>query len=202
MSLKFNFGFLQGDLDQFIIAVREIASCEINDETKGLVAKMIEETRKIYEKTVLTLIPFYKIIKTDEARYLDEYSSQFLIFKEAYLMNTGELSTHCKIIRNSLDELLKKRNWLGKFPYLNDSLKKLEDLSTSWTNTRYTLEVNLNTFLDEVNSKLTEINELNNKNAIKESRTLLSEFLTGLDKSIQKIKTQVDDLKVISAKLV
>lgn len=139
---------------------------------------------------------------SDEATYLTEYSSQFVVFKQAYFTNIGEISSHCAIIRNNLDELLKKRDWLGKIPRLKDSLKKLEDLASNWTKTRFTLEVSLKTFLSDVNSKLSEINELNKKNAIKESRISLSEFLNGLDESVEKIKTQLDELKVISAKLV
>ena len=87
MSIKVNFGFIQADLDQFISAVRDIASGEVDDETKGLVTKMIEETQKLFKETVMSLVPFYKIMQSNEATYLTEYSSQFAVFKGEYLVN-------------------------------------------------------------------------------------------------------------------
>jgi len=188
MSIKVNFGFIQADLDQFISAVRDIASGEVDDETKGLVTKMIEETQKLFKETVMSLVPFYKIMQSNEATYLTEYSSQFAVFKGEYLVNMDELGVHCAIITHSLDELLKKRNWLGKIPRLKDSLKKLDDIASNWATTRSTLEITLNNFLSDVNRKLSEINELNKKNAIKESRISLSDFLNGLDESVEKLK--------------
>lgn len=66
---------------------------------------------------------------------------------------------------------------------------------------RVTLEYSLEEFLSTADSRLGEIYELNRTQSIKESRSALQALLKESDQSIKNIKTQLNDLKIISTKL-
>jgi hypothetical protein len=94
---------------------------------------------------------------------------------------------------------------------LNSRDKRVNKLKTSipvfvskfavGSSARMILEDSLEGFLSTVNGTLGEINELNNTNAIVESRSTLHVFLRESDETIKSIKQQLDNLKIISAKL-
>jgi hypothetical protein len=198
---KINLGLLELDLNQVVNAVRGFTNTDLDIESKNAVNKMIEEVRKLYDMIIGSLLPFYNVIQCDDATYPIQFTSQFVVFKQTYFANLGELSVHCNIIKSNLDELLKKRNWLSKLPHIKDSLQNLENLAEKWKVSRATLEYSLEEFLSSADRRLGEIDELSRTQSIKESRNTLQALLKESDQSIRQIKAQLNDLKIISSKL-
>lgn len=198
---KINFGFLEVDLNQFVGAVKNIVSGDLDRESKDAISKMIEEVRKTYDSTVISLLPFYNVIQSDDSMYVTQFTSQFVVFKQIYLTNKGELGVHCQVIKSNLEELLKKRNWMSKFPRIKESLENLEYLSRKWSMSRGALEESLEVFLSTVDNTLSEIDDLNKSNSIVQSRSALHAFLKESELTIKSIKNQLDELKIISARL-
>jgi hypothetical protein len=198
---KVNFGFLEVDLNQFVAAVKNLVSGDLDKESKYEITKMIEEVKKTYDTTVISLLPFYSVVQSNDSTYVAQFTSQFVVFKQMYLTNKGELGVNCQVIKNNLDKLLKKKQWIGKLPRIKESLINLEYLAGKWSTSRGALEDSLEQFLSTVNETLDKINELNNTNASAESRSMLHVFLRESDETIKSIKQQLDSLKIISAKL-
>ena len=197
---KINFGFLEVDLNQFVGAVKNIVSGDLDRESKDAISKMIE-VRKTYDSTVISLLPFYNVIQSDDSMYVTQFTSQFVVFKQIYLTNKGELGVHCQVIKSNLEELLKKRNWMSKLPRIKESLENLEYLSRKWSMSRGALEESLEVFLSTVDNTLSEIDDLNKSNSIVQSRSALHAFLKESELTIKSIKNQLDELKIISARL-
>jgi hypothetical protein len=198
---KINFGFLEVDLNQFVGAVKNIVSTDLDNESKDAITKMIEEIRGTYESTIVSLIPFYGITQSDDNAYVTEFTAQFMSFKKNYLLNRGNLGVHCQVIKDNLQGLLKRQNWIGKFPKLKESLQDLDYLSNKWNTSRGALEESLEGFLSTANKTLSEIDDLNRMNLIAQSRSKLYSFLKESEQSFNDIKEHLDELKVISAKL-
>ena len=118
-----------------------------------------------------------------------------------YLKNKGELNVHCQVIKNNLEELLKRRNWMSKLPKIKESLENLEYLSRKWSLSRGALEENFEIFLSTVNRTLGEIDDLNKINNMAQSRSALHTFLKESEQTIMSIKEQIDELNIISSRL-
>jgi hypothetical protein len=198
---KVNFGLVEVDLNQFVGAIKTLVSTDLDTESKNAISKMIEEVRKTYDAIVLSILPFYNVIQSDDSKYVIQFTSQFVIFKQIYLTNEGDLGVHCKIIESNLEELLKKGVWKSKFPRIKESLEKLEYLAEKWSQSRVNLYISLRGFLTEANNALTEIDDLNKSNSTKQSRDALHAFLKESEQGIMNIKSHLDDLRIISAKL-
>ena len=198
---KVNFGLIEVDLNQFVGAIKTLVSADLDIESKNAISNMIEEVRKTYDAIVMSILPFYNVVQSDDSKYVAQFTSQFVIFKQIYLTNEGELGVHCNIIESNLEKLLRKGDWRSKFPRIKESLEKLESLAERWSESRVNLYVSLRSFLTESNGALTEIDDLNKTNSTMQSRNALHAFLKESEQGIMNIKTQLDDLRIISAKL-
>lgn len=63
---KVNFGFLEVDLNQFVGAVKNIVSGDLDKESKIAISKMIQGVRQIYDATVIS---FYNIVQSTILQY-------------------------------------------------------------------------------------------------------------------------------------
>ena len=111
------------------------------------------------------------------------------------------MGVHCQVIKDNLQGLLKRQNWIGKFLKLKESLQNLDYLANKWSTSRGALEESLEGFLSTANKTLSEIDDLNRTNLIAQSRSKLYSFLKESEQSFNDIKEPLDELKVISAKL-
>lgn len=199
--LTLHLGPLDVNLDEFVRAVKDLVSTDLDDRSKRDMSELIEEVRKTYDTIVDTLTPFYKVrIQSDDKAYVIEFTDQFTAFKTIFRKNSNELRTHCTTIQYNIGKLLENREWLIRIPHKKKPLEDLQKFANEWSRQEVSLADILNGFLIDVNKTLSELNELNSKNLIAESRNALRAFINESDPYILKIKSQLDELKVITAR--
>ena len=141
-------------------------------------------------------------IQFDDKAYVNEFTDQFTKFKTIFKKNSYELRTHCTTIQYNMGKLLQNREWLSRIPHKKKSLENLKEFADKWRAQEDSLADILDNFLTDVNKTFNELDELNSKNLISESRDALRAFMKESEPSILKIKSQLGDLKIITAKLV
>jgi hypothetical protein len=119
-------------------------------------------------------------------------------FKKILHKERNELRTHCTIIQINMQKLLENREWKSRITHKEKSLKDLQDFANKWSNAENSLANILDGFLNDLNTTLTDLDDLNTKNSIPKSRDNLREFLKESEPSIRKIKDQLDYLKTIT----
>jgi hypothetical protein len=73
---KVNFGFLEVDLNQFVVAVKNLVGGDLDKESMSEITKMIEEVRKTYDTILMSLLPFYNVVHSNDDTYVAQFTSQ------------------------------------------------------------------------------------------------------------------------------
>jgi hypothetical protein len=196
-------GPLHVNLNEFVKAIKDLISTDLDDKSKKDISNLIKEVRKTYDTIVDSLDPFYNVrIQSDDSTYVTQFTSQFRAFKTMFKKNRNELRTHCTSIQKHMTELLENRKWLSRIPHKKKSLEDLKNFADRWGKQEDNLARILEGFLSYVNNTLDRLDDLNNTNSIAQSRDALRAFMKESEAPILNLKCQLDELRIISNKLV
>jgi hypothetical protein len=175
-----------------------LASAKLDSQTLDALKTMIAEVRKSFDVVVDVVTPLYAL--NSEATLRSEFPKLYANFKNAYLKNSDEIRTHCHIVTDQFGRLKTSQAWKQNIPVVRDAFQRLMDAEAKWVGADYTLADKMNSFLSNVNTELSRIDVVLQTDA-PAGLHAVRELLADTEQQIKRIKSNLDELKIISGRL-
>jgi hypothetical protein len=186
------------NLGEFVGILKDLVTVKMNSEAKQSLKALIMEARKSFDVVVDVLSPLYSL--KDEAAMQSTFPSLYSSFKNTYLKNADEIRTHCHIVAQEIDKLIRNDSWKAHLPFVGKSLEWLRASKDKWVGNDVALSDSMSRFMQNVNDSLTEVSNRiprDSRDAFLELKSLLSES----EPELLKIKNQLNELRVVSSQL-
>jgi len=186
------------DLCAFASIVKELFMVNLTTEARESLQTLIDEARKNFDVVVDILAPLYGL--NNESLLQSAFPQLFASFKSTYLKNSDEIRTHCHIVTDQIDKLIDKENWKEHLPLVGKSLERLKRSKAQWMGNDTALSDSMQRFLLRVNDSLNDLNTQLGQD-VNTAFIAMTSLLKESEPELLKIKTSLDELRVISAKL-
>ena len=158
LDVAYGLANLKLNLGEFLAIAQQLAGVTKHREARQALKNSIGEIRKSCDTAVDVFTPLYGL--TDEASFTKEFGKLHASFKNSYLKDISAVRTHCTVVKDHLDGLLKKKEWQERLPLLDRSYARLQTLCDGWLFQDYTLADEMDTFLKRIDTFYTELSIL------------------------------------------
>jgi hypothetical protein len=189
---------LKLDLGEFVGVIRDLASVKLDSKTQTALKTLIAEARKSFDVVVDVVTPLYAL--SSEATMGTEFPKLYANFKNAFLKNSDEVRTHCQIVKDQIERLKASQAWKQNFPVARNAFQRLVQSEAKWAGNDDALADKMNNFLRVMNDELNLINQALPTDAAAACRAVTA-LLGDTEKEIKNIKSQLNDLRIVSNQL-
>jgi F0F1-type ATP synthase delta subunit len=197
-SLKFSLAGFEIDLGEFAQVVRDLATAQLDSQTKEALRTLIAEARKSFDVVIDVVTPLYAV--NSEAAMRAAFPQLYANFKNAYLKHGDEIRTHCHIVRDQINTLKDNKAWRQNIPVLQNAFQRLAQSSKKWVGNDDALADKMDDFLNEMNTELSGINKTLQGDAAAAYRDAAA-LVAETDDKIKKIRSQLNILREVSNRL-
>lgn len=202
MDIEFQIGSelanMKLTLTEFTTLVTHISGEAKHQAVRQSLKELIDEVRKSYETAVDVFSPLYAV---DTAKRFDnKFPDLRATFKNKYLKDIGNVRTHSSIVGNKILDLQRTKSWMRGLPFIKESFKRLKVLGDNWISNDGKLALSMENFLHSVNKFLDRIAKNYQANPA-ETLRYLKRSLGQYESDLRDIKTQLNQLNILSAKL-
>jgi hypothetical protein len=198
LELSLGIAKLKVELGEFVGLIRGFVGAVQLDDVRVALREMMDEVGTTFETIADVLAPLYEI--DSEAEFKRRFTAIRADYKKTYLKSSGFVRTHCGVIADKMDVLVRRRGWLGKVPVATQSYKRLKSLCANWLLLDWVLVDEMDTFLKSLNRVL---NDVQRERQISESSAYerLWGVLDQMEDDLTQIKGQLDELRRLSSSI-
>jgi hypothetical protein len=197
-GIKVSLAAFEIDVGEFVQVIRDLASVKLDAQTQAALKTLIAEARKSFDVVVDVVTPLYAL--NSETTMRAEFPKLYANFKSAYLRNSNEVRTHCHIVKDQIGGLKESQAWKENIPLLRNAFNRLVQLEAKWIGNDDDLAYKMDRFLDRMDGELGQINQTLPTDATAACRAVTS-LLSDTEKQIKNIKSQLDELRIVSNRL-